>query len=183
MRQTEECADTVEEKTEEPIEADVASEHQAEGEKPNMEEESINLMGFKLSNEEYAVDIMQLKEITPVFELTAIPRAPEYILGILSLRGSIIPIFDLKKRIGLPETAVTEKSRIIVIKTQEDEVGILVDSITSAANIPLRSIEPPPPVIKGVQAEYISGVGRVDDRTIIIMNIEEITLIEEFGRT
>ncbi|MDX1763463.1 MAG: chemotaxis protein CheW [bacterium] len=138
------------------------------------EEPVMELMGFRLGQEEYAVDIMALQEITPVFELTPIPRAPDYVLGILSLRGTIIPIFDPKRRIGLPETGRTDKARIIVLRSGEDEVGLLVDSITSAARVPLRSIEPTPPVIKGIEADYINGVGKVGERVIIIMNMDAI---------
>jgi len=143
------------------------------------EEESLELMGFKLADEEYAIDIMQIKEITIPGALTPIPRAPEYILGILSLRGSILPVFDAKKKIGLPSGERTDRTRIIVVKHHGEEVGILVDDITSAARISVPAIEPPPPVLKGVEAEYISGVGRMDDRMMIIMNIEEICRVEE----
>ena len=143
------------------------------------DEEIIELMGFKLGQEEYGIDIMKIKEITPLFELTSIPRAPSYILGILSLRGYIIPIFDAKKKIGLPESDVTEKTRIIVLNNQDEQVGILVDSISCAVQIPVRTLEPPPPVIKGIEAEYITGVCHYKDRMIIIMNIDEMTKLNE----
>lgn len=141
--------------------------------------ETLELMGFKLADEEYAIDIMQIKEITIPPELTPIPRAPDYILGILSLRGTILPVFDAKKKIGLPPREWTGRTRIIVVNHGTEPVGLLVDDITSAARIPVPAIEPPPPVLKGVEAEYISGVGRVDDRMLIIMNIEEICKVEE----
>jgi len=143
-----------------------------------MEQETLELMGFKLADEEYAIDIMQIKEITIPLALTPIPRAPDYILGILSLRGTILPIFDAKKRIGLPPREKTNRTRIIIVNNGTEQVGILVDDITSAARMPVSAIEPPPPVLKGVEAEYISGVGRVDDRMMIIMNIEEICKME-----
>lgn len=144
-------------------------------------EEIIELMGCMLGDEEYAIDIMRIKEITPLFEMTPIPRAPSYILGILSLRGNIIPVFDARKKIGLPANEATDRTRIIVLKNEDEQVGILVDSITSAAQISARSIEPPPPVIKGVDADYIDGVGRYNGRMMIIMNIDEIIKVEEFS--
>lgn len=143
------------------------------------EEESLELMGFQLGDEEYALDIMRIKEITPLFQMTPIPRAPAYILGILSLRGSIVPVFDAKKKLGLPDTEITEKTRIIVLKNEDEQVAILVDSITSSMMIPVHTIEPPPPVLKGVEAEYIEGVGRYEDRMVIIMKIDEIIKMEE----
>jgi purine-binding chemotaxis protein CheW len=145
------------------------------------EEEILELMGFKLGSEEYAIDIMSIKEITPLFDMTPIPRAPVYILGIISLRGSIVPVFDAKKKMGLPDTETTEKARIIVLTNKDEQVAILVDAITSAVTIPARSIEPSPPVLKGVEAEFIGGVGRYMDRMIIIMNIDEIIKMEEFA--
>ncbi len=151
-----------------------------EGQQEQAGEESfLSLMGFKLGEEEYAVDIMQIKEITIPTEMTPIPRAPEYILGILSLRGSILPVFDAKKRIGLPARERTNRTRIIIVNHQGEEVGLLVDGVTSAAHIPSSAIEPPPPILKGVEAEYITGVGRVDDRMMIIMDIEEVCRMEE----
>lgn len=136
------------------------------------------VMGFKLGEEEYAIDIMRIKEITPLLDLTPIPRAPSYILGILSLRGNILPIFDAKKKMGLPDTVLTEKARIIVLKNEDEQVGLLVDSITSAAQIPEKSIEPPPSIIRGVEAEYVKGIGRYKGRMMIIMNIDEIIRME-----
>jgi purine-binding chemotaxis protein CheW len=137
-------------------------------------EDLLNVMGFRLGNEEYAIDIMHIKEITIPSQLTPVPRAPHYILGILSLRGNIIPVFDAKQRIGLPEGKDMSRARILVIRHGDEQVGILVDAITGAAQLPTSSIEPPPPVLKGVEAEYISGVGRDGDRMIIIMNIDEL---------
>jgi purine-binding chemotaxis protein CheW len=143
------------------------------------EEEIIELMGFRLGSEEYAIDIMKIKEITPFYELTSIPRAPAYILGVLSLRGNIIPIFDAKKKIGLPETEITEKTRIIVLDNGDEQVGIKVDSISSAVQIPTNTLEPPPPVLKGVEADFITGIGRYQDRMIIIMNTDEVIQMNE----
>ncbi len=144
-------------------------------------EEVLELMGFKLGGEEYAIDIMRIKEITPLFDMTPVPRAPAYILGIISLRGSIVPVFDAKKKMGLPETETTEKTRIIVIKNEDEQIAILVDAITSAATIPTRSIEPAPPILKGVEAEFVEGVGRYLGRMVIIMNIDEMIKMEEFA--
>jgi purine-binding chemotaxis protein CheW len=141
-------------------------------------ERRINLMGFRLGEEEYAVDIMRIREITPVLEMTPIPRAPGYISGVVSLRGNITPIFDPKKKIGLRQTERTHRSRIIVLNRDEEQVGIVVDAITGAATVPMGSIEPPPPVIRGHQADYISGVARDDDRMLIVMDIDAVTQVE-----
>ncbi len=142
-------------------------------------EQRVHLMGFLLGEEEYAVDIMRIREITPVLEMTPIPRAPGYISGVVSLRGSITPIFDPKKKIGLPQTERTHRARIIVLNRDEEQVGILVDAITGAASVEPHVMEPPPAVIRGHQADYISGVARDDDRMLIVMNIDAITQVED----
>ncbi|NOY52697.1 MAG: chemotaxis protein CheW [Deltaproteobacteria bacterium] len=156
-----------------------ANESADELQEKSREESFLTLMGFKLAEEEYAVDIMQIKEITIPTELTPIPRAPEYILGILSLRGNILPVFDAKRRLGLPAREETHRTRIIIVNHQGEQVGLLVDDITSAARISASAIEPPPPILNGVEAEYITGVGRVNDRMIILMDIEKICRMEE----
>jgi len=142
------------------------------------EEVVVELMGFRVAGEEYGVDIMRIKEITPVFELTPIPRAPAYIRGILSLRGNILPVFDLKRRLGLPEGEASPKARIIVLKNDDEQVGILVDAITSAARIPAASLEPPPPVLRGVEADFVSGVGRFQNRMIVILDIDRVIRVD-----
>ncbi len=146
-------------------------------------EQRIDLMGFRLGNEEYAVDIMRIREITPVLEMTPIPRAPGYISGVVSLRGNITPIFDPKRKIGLPQTERTDRSRIIVLNRDEEQVGILVDAITGAASVALGGMEPPPAVIRGRQADYISAVAREDDRMLIVMDIDAVTQVEGPGES
>ncbi len=143
------------------------------------EEKAIRVLGFRLGDEEYAIDIMRIKEVTAFFAPTPIPRAPEYVLGILSLRGNIIPLFDPKIRLGFPDTGITEKTRIIVLKKGEEQVGIVVDATTSAVRVPTSRIEPPPPVIRGVDAEYLQGVVREGERMIIIMNLDEVIRMGE----
>ena len=142
------------------------------------EEPMVELMGFHVAGEEYGVDIMRIKEITPVFELTPIPRAPHYILGILSLRGNILPVFDLKRRLGLPEGEPSPKARIIVLTNRDEQVGILVDGITSAVRIPAEAVEPPPPVLRGAEADFVRGVGRFRDRMLILLDIDRVLGVE-----
>ncbi len=154
---------------------------QDSGHAENATEQRMDLMGFCLGNEEYAVDIMRIREITPLLEMTPIPRAPGYIAGVVSLRGNITPIFDPKKKIGLPQTERTDRARIIVLNRDEEQIGILVDAITGAASVAVDGMEPPPAVIRGQQAEYISGVARDDDRMLIVMDIDAITQVEGSG--
>lgn len=133
---------------------------------------------FMLSDEEYAIEIDDIKEIINVREITEVPGAPEYIKGIISLRGVIITIFDFRKRLGFQEKEYGKDARIIVVSVDNAQIGILVDSVTEVLRISEREVEPPPPVIGGIEAEYLKGVGRVKGRIVILLNLNKALKVE-----
>lgn len=135
-------------------------------------------LAFNLASEEYALDITQISEIIKVRELTDIPRVPDYILGIISLRGVVVPIFDLNKRFRLGETTVTTSSRIVVCQVDELQAGLLVDSINQVITMNEENIEPPPAVLSGIDRELVSGVGRYQGRMIILLQLKSVLDIE-----
>ena len=130
---------------------------------------------FMLSDEEYGLDIMDVKEIIKLRPITDIPRVPEFILGIISLRGTIVPLFDLRRRLNLETKDYTKNTRVIIVQSGTTLFGMIVDKVTNVARIPAKNIEPPPAVISGIEAEFLSGLGRFRDRMIIIMNLQKIT--------
>ncbi len=136
----------------------------------------LHLLCFELANEEYAIDIMSIKEIVKLREFTDVPRSPEFIVGIISLRGVIVPVFDLRKRLALDAKEHTRKTRIIISHNKENSKnwGMIVDNVIQVIRIPKDSIEPPPAVIKGISAEFITGVGRHEDNFVIIMNLQNV---------
>jgi len=129
---------------------------------------------FRLGTEEYALDIAGVSEIIKFREITDIPRVPDFILGIVSLRGIIVPIFDLKKRLKLGPGEMTPASRIIVCQMGERSAGLLVDSITQVVRIPAGGIEPPPAVLSGVDRELLEGVGRIQGRMLILLDMANV---------
>jgi len=133
--------------------------------------ESRQWLSFVLGNEEYALDITDIIEIIKPREITDIPRVPEFILGVVSLRGVLITILDLKKRLHLGETELTPESRIIVCRQGERTAGLLVDSLTKVVSIPVENIEPPPAVLSGLDRELVSGVGRYQGRMMILLQL------------
>lgn len=143
------------------------------------EEEQLQLLTFMLGQEEYALNIMDIKEIIRPKEVTEVPKAPDYILGILSLRGTIIPVLDVNKRLGLPIQEHGQQCRIVVVKWQEHLFGLLVDSVVQVMNIPLTKVEPPPEILGGVEGEFLRGVGKLDERLIILLNLSRILAVEE----
>ncbi len=143
------------------------------------EEEKLQLLTFMLGQEEYALNIMDIKEIIRPREVTEVPKTPHYIQGILSLRGSIIPVFDVDKRLGLSVAEHGSENRIVVVKWHENLYGLLVDRVVQVLNIPIGLIDPPPEILGGVEGEFLRGVGKLDDRLIILLNLGRILSLDE----
>ena len=128
-------------------------------------------LAFHLGDEEYALDIMRISEIIKVREFTDIPRAPEFVLGIISLRGVVVPVFDLRRRLDLGISEMLAASRIVVCQLDDVTVGLLVDSINQVVNLGNDDIEPPPGVLTGLDREMVSGIGRYQGRMLILLNL------------
>jgi purine-binding chemotaxis protein CheW len=134
----------------------------------------VELLGFMLSDEEYALDILEVKEIVRLQPITPVPRSPSWIKGIVTLRGVIVPVFDLRSRLGLEQVAHGPDTRIIVIYRGEDFAGLIVDRITQVMRVAADGVEPPPQTIGGVEAEYLRGVLRFRDRLVILLNLARV---------
>ena len=134
----------------------------------------IQLVVFKLDKEEYAVSILQVQEIKRMTEITRVPHAPEYIKGVINLRGSVLPVIDLKKRLNLTLADYNDSTRIIIVKVDELSVGIIVDAVSEVLTISKKNIEPAQTVVGGVSTAYLSGVGKLDNRLIILLNLEAL---------
>lgn len=143
------------------------------------EEEQLQLLTFTLGGEEYALNIMDIKEIIRPKEATEVPKTPDYILGIFSLRGTIIPIFDVNLRLGLPQGERGPQNRIVVVRYQDHFFGLHVDSVVQVLDIPLSRIEPPPEILGGVEGEFLRGIGRIEERLIILLNLGRILKLDE----
>ena len=138
------------------------------------EQASRQYLAFNLGDEEYALDIKQISEIIKVREFTDIPRAPGFILGIISLRGVVVPVFDLRLRLNLGVSELMPTTRIVVCQNEDVSVGLLVDSINQVVNLIDDEVEPPPGVLSGLDREMVSGLGRYQGRMIILLNIENV---------
>jgi purine-binding chemotaxis protein CheW len=129
---------------------------------------------FPLGKEEYALDIENVREIIKPREISDIPRAPDFVLGIISLRGIIIPVFDLKKRLKLGKVDASPASRIIVCQDHERIAGLLVENITQVVRLTDAGIEPPPAVLSGLDRELVEGVGRHQGNMMILLRLENV---------
>ena len=130
------------------------------------------LVAFKLGEEVYGVDIALIHEIIRWREITAIPRAASEIEGVINLRGKIVPVLDLRKRLGLPLAEHDGATRIIVAETADSTVGLIVDSVVGVLRIPQASIEPPAPLVASVDIDAIRGIGKISDTLVILLNMD-----------
>ena len=138
-------------------------------------ESCLEFLCFRVSDEIYGINIMDIKEIIKPREVTEVPHAPLFVSGILSLRGTIIPIIDMRVRLGLAREEPTGKERIVVIKNNNSFSGLLVDEVIQVVQVQLDAVEAAPAVLDGIDRDFISGLGRSDGRLIIILNQENIT--------
>jgi len=134
---------------------------------------------FKLGNEEYGVNIVNVKEISEFKESVKIPNTPKFIDGIINLRGDITLIINLKKRFNLEENGTNSDTRIIVINIKNKQVGFVVDEASQVIRIRDEDIEPAPDLIAGVDRKYISGVGKLEDKIVLLLDLEYILTDDE----
>lgn len=136
--------------------------------------DEIQLVVFKLANEEYAIDIDHVSEIRKMINITRVPRTADYYLGVMNLRGSVLPVIELKKRLYLPLTKRTEDSRIIILRVDDISFGITVDAVSEVTIIDKANIEPPSSIDTNVERKFITGVGKNNNRLLIMLNVKEI---------
>ncbi|MCK9444224.1 MAG: chemotaxis protein CheW [Tissierellaceae bacterium] len=135
---------------------------------------------FKLDRGEFGIDIMNVKEIGPYEESISLPNAPSFIEGVINYRGNVIPIINLKKRLNIGEDNITKDTRIIVITLNEREVGFIVDEASQTVRVRDEQIDPAPSFIGGVDQKYITGVGKLDEkRLLILIDLEKILSDDE----
>lgn len=140
------------------------------------------LVVFKLDKEEYGVEIMQVQEISPYQKPTKVPNAPSFVDGIINLRGEVIPIVSLKRRFNIPESEITEMTRMIVVNNGNRRTGFVVDDASEVLTIPEEDIEEAPPMIVGADRRYIKGVGKIDSRILIVLDLHKLFTEEEEGQ-
>ncbi|RKD21098.1 hypothetical protein BEP19_15590 [Ammoniphilus oxalaticus] len=138
-----------------------------------LDQELLKIVTFQVNDEEYGTNISLVNSIEKIMEITRVPNVSEYIVGVMNLRGNVIPIVDLRKRFGLPAKEFDDETRIIVLQLKEIEVGIVVDSCSSVVDINKGDIEPPPTVSGDVDTSFILGAVKIDRRLIILLDMEE----------
>ncbi|MBN2062676.1 MAG: chemotaxis protein CheW [Deltaproteobacteria bacterium] len=134
----------------------------------------IELATFFVGGARCGMDILRIQEINKHLEMTMVPQAPEYVKGILNLRGQIVTVIDLGKKLGLTRTKISNETRNIIVHSQNEYIGLLVDRIGDVERAKRDSVEPPPANIGGVQGKYFEGVYKTENSLIGIINVEEV---------
>lgn len=140
----------------------------------NLMQGNLELATFYVGDALYGMDILRVQEINRLMDFTMVPQSPEYVMGIMNLRGQIVTVIDLSKKLGLSETKLKDESRNIIVDDQGEYIGLLVDRISDVVRTDTDKIEPPPSNMGGVQGRFLQGVFKMDKNLIGILNVEEL---------
>lgn len=139
-----------------------------------MFKKEMQLVVFRLGTEEYAVDIYQVQEINRLLNITRVPRAPDFVEGVINLRGTVIPVLNLHRRLGLSLRAATDQTRIVILKAGDILAGVIVDEVNEVIRIGEDQVEEASNLTSAAETNLIMGVGKLGERLIILLNVEKI---------
>ena len=138
------------------------------------EDQLLQLVSFKIGEEEFGIEILRVREINRMITVTRIPNSPVYIDGVINLRGKVIPVIDLRSCLGLKRRDHDKDTRIVITELDDKVVGFVVDTVSKVLRIPRSVTEPPPLITTGINAEYITAVGKLEDRMITLLDLNKI---------
>ncbi len=136
--------------------------------------ELLQLVSFKIGAEEFGIDILKVNEINRMMTLTKVPNAPSFVDGVVNLRGRVIPVINLRSKLSLPKKEYDRNSRIIVVELEGKTIGFIVDEVSEVLRIPVSITEKPPEMVSGVNAAFITAIGKLEDRLLILLDLERI---------
>lgn len=140
---------------------------------------------FYLSGEMFAINILSIKEILEYPHLTPVPMMPEFIRGVINLRGAVVPVIDLSSRFGRPKSELARRACIVIIELQTEDskqdIGVIVDGVSAVLEIPFEAIEPAPSFGANIRPDFISGMGKISEKFVIILNVESVLSLSEMS--
>ena len=136
-------------------------------------------LAFILNNETYGIEILRVREIIGLMDVTTVPQTPEYMKGVINLRGKVIPVIDLRLKFSMQEKEHTDETCVIVVEVNNTSIGIIVDSVSEVLEITRGEIEESPHFGQDIDTSYIMGLGKVKEKIVILLDIEEILSSEE----
>jgi len=135
---------------------------------------TLQLVSFRLEQEEYGIEITKVQEIILMGEITRVPQTPSFIKGLINLRSTVIPVVDLRMRFSLDQEVVSDETRIMVVNVRGKTIGIIVDAVNEVLRIEKSRISPPPPTVAGLGREYLTGLIKLENRLLILLDIDKI---------
>lgn len=145
----------------------------------NVTEEILQLVGFRINNEEFGTEILKVREINKMDHITKTPNAPDFVEGIVNLRGEVIPVINLRTRLGFPKREADKLTRIIVVDLKNKPIGFIVDEVMEVLRIPESLIEPPSDFIYGINSKFVKGIGKLEKRLIILIDLAKVLFENE----
>ncbi len=153
---------------------------------PTRDKEEAQYLTFLLGGEMFAIDILTIKEIIEFGNLTTVPMMPDFVRGVINVRGAVLPVIDLSSRFSRKPSEVTRRSCIVIIETtaqseDKQDVGVLVDSVSAVMEIPASEIEPPPGFGARIRVDFISGMAKVNGKFVIVLNVDKVLSVDEMA--
>lgn len=148
-------------------------------EKQNESTELLQLVSFNIGQEEFGVDILKVQEINRMINITKVPNSPDFVEGVINLRGRVIPVIDLRVRLGIAKKEYDKNTRIIVVEISGKIIGFIVDAVSEVLRIPKSITEAPPQMAAGINSDFITAIGKLEDRLLILLDLEKILMDEE----
>lgn len=145
-----------------------------------VKDEIVQWVTFRLDNEKYGIRVMQVQEVLRMTEIAPVPGAPDYVLGIINLRGNVVTVIDSRKRFGLGEAEADDSTRIVIIEADKHVVGILVDSVAEVVDLSTSEIDAAPNVGNDDSSKYIQGVSSKDKELLILVDVNKLLSDEEW---
>lgn len=149
------------------------------------ENEDEQYLTFTLGKEMFAIGILNIKEILEFGQLTSVPMMPEFIRGVINLRGAVVPVVDLGARFGGQQGEITKRTCIVIIEvaTEDDhqDIGVVVDAVSEVLEIPAAEIEPAPSFGAKIRADFIAGMGKINDKFVIILEVDKVLSVDELA--
>jgi purine-binding chemotaxis protein CheW len=144
--------------------------------------ELLQLVTFNIGKEEFGVDILHVQEINRMTHITKVPNAPHFVEGVINLRGRVIPVIDLRLKLKIEKKEYDKNTRIIVVEVDNKTIGFIVDSVNEVLRIPANLTEVPPDMVSGVESEFIKSVGKLEDRLLILIDIQKVIQTNEIKK-
>jgi purine-binding chemotaxis protein CheW len=141
--------------------------------------EIVQLVSFNIGDEEFGVDILRVQEINRMVEITRVPNSPEYVEGVINLRGKVIPIIQMRKRMNMDAKPLDKDTRIVVVEINKKVIGFIVDGVNEVLRIDKTVTEAPPAMVSGIDSDFITSIAKLEDRLLILLDLEKILSTNE----